>query len=548
MLSMTTRTDNANVGESLVTFFSNFFDRLRNNSFDDDDFPPPNSVSLEDAEAAIDAVVGRVLRDAPFHLFHTIKEKLYSESELVSTFRGSSDYKCLLGLQTRQETILTSVIEATVTRYFQYAMLSHKWEDDEPLYEHVSSTPQLPRKPGDKTNSTELQRSISSMFSWYRNSAITVVYLSDVTTRSLDALMQSAWFYRGWTLQELLAPRVIRFYKKDWTPYTEGSVANDKEVEGMLQSLEAVTGVDRESLTRFTPGRGNARQKMAWASKRKTKWKEDMAYCLMGIFDVSIAVQYGDSEKDLVFGRLMAAIFGHPDSGDLSPADWVGPQSKFNSGLPAHPSCFLGAQWRLPAGILWGMQQPLKPQSLELSLRSKPVTTELLRRAHAHIAQMQSDFEKSLEPQLGANSKLMISCTRYAVGSVTLLRHDQVGGRYHHRILAGGLYEFEIHTTGQLDRVSDQPCPYMVARIWGGSDLGFMRTPKNWVLDKLHTEELVPRATHKLFEPFVAILLVQTSDRAAGPYRRIPTIGPIVARATKLDILQTPTVSALDVF
>ncbi|KAH7918591.1 hypothetical protein BV22DRAFT_997243, partial [Leucogyrophana mollusca] len=223
-----------------------------------------------------------------------------------------------------------------------YAMLSHKWEDDdsEPLYEHISSALRFQREPRgmiklrrflrtarysyyqwawsdtcciDKTSSSELHESITSMFSWYKNSAITIIYLSDVTASSPDALMLSVWFKRGWTLQEMLAPSVIRFYKQDWTPYNaapmdNGKVVNDKEDETMLKLLGRVTGVDRDSLVKFAPGRANVRQKMAWASKRSTKRPEDIAYCLMGIFGVSIPVLYGRADRDLAFGRLLAEI------------------------------------------------------------------------------------------------------------------------------------------------------------------------------------------------------------------------------------------------
>lgn len=42
---------------------------------------------------------------------------------------------------------------------------------------------------------------------------------------------------------------------------------------------------------------------MRWASKRNTKRKEDKAYCLLGIFDVSMPPVYGEGEKK-AFDRL----------------------------------------------------------------------------------------------------------------------------------------------------------------------------------------------------------------------------------------------------
>ncbi|KIW21958.1 uncharacterized protein PV07_12642, partial [Cladophialophora immunda] len=47
-------------------------------------------------------------------------------------------------------------------------------------------------------------------------------------------------------------------------------------------------------------------ERMRWALKRKTKKKEDQAYCLLGIFDVSIPLIYGERDKARV--RLLEEI------------------------------------------------------------------------------------------------------------------------------------------------------------------------------------------------------------------------------------------------
>ena len=60
------------------------------------------------------------------------------------------------------------------------------------------------------------------MYAWYQRSADCVAYLEDVPTgltddESLrDAIRGSAWFTRGWTLQELLAPATVKFVNHDW--------------------------------------------------------------------------------------------------------------------------------------------------------------------------------------------------------------------------------------------------------------------------------------------------------------------------------------------
>jgi hypothetical protein len=69
---------------------------------------------------------------------------------------------------------------------------------------------------------------------------------------------------------------------------------------------------------------------MSWASKRETT-KEDMAYCLMGLFDVDMPLLYGEGEEK-AFLRLQLQILQQSDD----------------------DSIFAWARWRLqwPAGTI----------------------------------------------------------------------------------------------------------------------------------------------------------------------------------------------------
>jgi hypothetical protein len=59
------------------------------------------------------------------------------------------------------------------------------------------------------------------MFAWYHNALVCFAYLLDVSSGTdmgdpgLD-FGKSKWFTRGWTLQELLAPKAVVFYSREW--------------------------------------------------------------------------------------------------------------------------------------------------------------------------------------------------------------------------------------------------------------------------------------------------------------------------------------------
>jgi hypothetical protein len=102
-------------------------------------------------------------------------------------------------------------------------------------------------------------------------------------TRPLHA---SVWFKRGWTLQELLAPRNVICFQDDWTPIgTQQSLGNQLEEASKVPAEYLNSGL----LLRFV----SVAMKMSWASGRKTSRKENEAYCLMGLFGMPLYVAKG---------------------------------------------------------------------------------------------------------------------------------------------------------------------------------------------------------------------------------------------------------------
>ncbi|KAJ0296607.1 hypothetical protein COL516b_011464 [Colletotrichum fioriniae] len=155
------------------------------------------------------------------------------------------------------------------------------------------------------------------MFRWYNRSWICFAYLSDMddlasSTTSLESLGDSRWFTRGWTLQELLAPKVVTFYNASW------QLLGSKET--LSPFLSSITGIDEAILIGKAPLRKvPVATRMSWASKRQTTRTEDSAYCLLGVFDINMPLLYGEGEK--AFARLQSEIL--QETNDLSILAWT---------------------------------------------------------------------------------------------------------------------------------------------------------------------------------------------------------------------------------
>ena len=93
----------------------------------------------------------------------------------------------------------------------------------------------------DKSSSAELSEAINSMFQWYKNSSVCYVYLADISRKNME-LASSRWFTRGWTLQELIAPREVVFFDEDWR-----EIGHRRE-HALL--ISRITGIDPNLLPR----------------------------------------------------------------------------------------------------------------------------------------------------------------------------------------------------------------------------------------------------------------------------------------------------------
>ncbi|OWT43404.1 ankyrin repeat-containing protein [Pochonia chlamydosporia 170] len=199
----------------------------------------------------------------------------------------------------------------------KYAILSHRWDNDEPTLQDVRGN-NLSTKEGfnkyvwidtcciDKTSSAELSEAINSMYLWYFKAERCYAYLADVMSK--DAIGKSEWFTRGWTLQELLAPSEVYFVDKHWN-----YLGTKKSLQ---QVISDCTGIPLAILSGDEDlEAASVAQRMSWAAKRKTTRPEDMAYCLMGIFGINMPMLYGEGER--AFIRLQEEIMRISDDHSL---------------------------------------------------------------------------------------------------------------------------------------------------------------------------------------------------------------------------------------
>jgi hypothetical protein len=161
----------------------------------------------------------------------------------------------------------------------------------------------------DKTSSAELSEAINSMYRWYAGADVCYAYLSDVPAAVTEdpfemnsKFRHSRWFRRGWTLQELIASQQVEFFASDWSYL--GAKTGDI---AFTRLLNEITGIQLNVLLgEISPQDISIAARMHWAVERQTTRVEDIAYCLLGIFDVTMPLLYGEGKRSFI--RLQEAI------------------------------------------------------------------------------------------------------------------------------------------------------------------------------------------------------------------------------------------------
>lgn len=305
----------------------------------------------------------------------------------------------------------------------------------------------------DKKSSSELSEAINSMFNWYKNSKYCFVYLADIETPqeripATRSFLRSRWFKRGWTLQELIAPLKVCFFDRNWNPVGEkGYLAED---------LSRATSIPESILRNTEPVESmSIAARMSWAANRETTRVEDIAYCLMGIFDVSMPLLYGEGRK--AFIRLQEEIIRR--SNDHSIFMWrdeVGQDSSYRGLLARSPDEFMHCSWlsfspRAESDFPYFITNT----GLQLNLKLAPVTMPQIVNWSINALDRDEDLSKELReeddlylPILDCKDTGLHGGTDHTV----VLKRLQKNGHQFARVMTQRLVKYKEISTSTLRR------------------------------------------------------------------------------------------------
>ena len=192
----------------------------------------------------------------------------------------------------------------------------------------------------DKRIGVELSEATNAAYRWCENSEKCYVYLHDVDgpfptvrdkARYPDSDGWPEWFSRVWTLQELIAPRIVQFFNKHWK-----LIGDKHEFAAMLQDITQVP--KRVLIDGLSRNRPCVAQIISWASNRRAGRLENRAYSLMGLLDVNMPLLFGEGKK--AFHRLQLEIIRASNDPSIFAWRWHGENVRTGSILADDPSFF----------------------------------------------------------------------------------------------------------------------------------------------------------------------------------------------------------------
>lgn len=534
-----------------VMYTSNGFIELRN-----------DYVSPSETIAALDVIAFEILKRSPLVLIDITDGYLRDGNDRMRIFKDDPIFKELICSMTKR--VDKDKIQDIVGGFLAYVMFSHVWsrpeEGMEPLFQDVkevesvwnlSKTLQNEKLRNfckkarnlhfrwawsdtcciDKLTNVILDQSLTSMYKWYENSAATLILLTNVEHPSkLGDLPHCLWMTRAWTLQELLAPKVILFYDTAWKPYLGDTNSNHKNSEVIMKELAGAIKISSATIVAFHPEDLSVREKLRLASKRNATREEDIAYSLIGIFKSDIKPHYGEGPDAI--GHLLSEIVTR--SGEVTVLDWVGKSSPYNSCLPASLSVYS----ELPHS-----PQPLDGDGMETHLLARDEVVSFYTSANA------------LPDASFVHRRLSLPCIVFRVSSLSVLCFR--GSEMIYAAEVPGLHRVEFTTAHKFHDMNESG-KFVFVHPWIHHIRGPHSSPRGHeagtnVASAVSTSSSVPQVDEytqglqwvsRLKQRFSALLLQRQPD---GKYKRVAAEHEIVVnpRITSLTDIRADTLQVL---
>lgn len=453
---------------------------------------------------SLERAIKATVFDGPIRLLRLSDMKLLSRFELIEEVTkrcATFTYPSMMGTQEARDVAFV---------HYKYAILSHRWASRElsmgdirqihadtphsatllaqdanfertaPAYRKIINFSAKAQELGcfyawfdsgciDQSSSAELDESLRSMYNWYQRADVCLVHLAE--THSKEDLRDDEWFERGWTLQELIAPRRLKFFCAEWTEMAEvrlDALVMNKDEAWIWDQISYASGssaffsntcifhiscrladLDRDEITRFRPHTRNARKILTWTAVRRTTRPEDRVYSLLGLLGLDIPIRYGEG-FDRAFFRLQIEILQHTDNRSLFV--WAGPPSPYHSMLVAHP-VYMDDELEAPliADFLFRDQAatdqslPLTNCGLRIHMSVYPLESLVIEKARDPYM-----MDMPLEPHMGP---LILHTVSQTFGNIDVELHGYWDGLSTQNTALG-----IIGGSGRSDAVDDPEC------------------------------------------------------------------------------------------
>ncbi|KAI6094201.1 hypothetical protein F5141DRAFT_1070226 [Pisolithus sp. B1] len=509
-------------------------------------FSPPEII------ATIDPIIRETLKSSPLVLIDVTTGWLCDGPERKRIFEAGLFFKDLVSSMTRE--LDNERILQVVTRFFGYVVFSHVWQGNEPLFPEVNAAqsiwnlPETPlnEKLGnfckevhglgynwawsdtcciDKTTSSILNQSLTSMHKWYADSAATLVFLAGLAHPPELGDRDEHGLCKNFS-----HPKSSFSMIPKWKPYLGDTGANQKESPEIMQELADAIQIHRGTFVTFSPDDLAVREKLRLASTRNATVEEDVAYSLISIFKSDIRPLYGEGADAL--GHLLEEIVAR--SGEVDVLAWSGKPSSYNSSkLLTILHRLKGKKWKLASQSYWGKLTQQEALSI-----------------YRHVG--------ALPPARFATRRLHLPCIVFPVRRPGIQEIRRGNGKLY-RARVSGLGNVEFTTADDLPLQEPQKFVFVHPWIrhirgpssgiaWGDgsdsdtdSDSGSSHNAGLGAVAPLHVAPMPKVGSYaralqmiaRLGQPFNALLLVQQPN---GEYKRVAAENEIIVSGLGTDI------------